>query len=686
MFLVTIILVVFLGDYRAALIAAINIPLALLIAFCGMVLSGTSANLISLGAVDFGIVIDSTVIMMENMVRHVRHEDEHSRRWRILDAAKEVGGPVAFSTAIIAVAFLPLLTMRGVEGVIFSPMAHTYAFAIAGAIFLSLTLTPVLSAIFLRRVHEKENAMMRFLNRLYTPPADAALRWPRLALAFSLLAVLLCVILFPLLGREFMPMLEEGNLWIRATLPTSVSLEQSSRYVLRIREIVRAHPEVTTVISQVGRPDDGTDASGFFNIEIYAPLKPSDEWPHGLTKEKLTEELSKELTASLPGIVFNFSQMISDNVEEALSGIKGENSVKVVGPDLRVNEQKATAILGVMSKLPGIEDLGMFSSLGQPSVRITPVREEIARYGLNTGDVEAVVQAAIGGQAITQVYEGERHFDLTVRWLEPFRANVAAIRNITVATADGAQIPLSQLATIVEEEGPSIIYREDGHRYAPVKFSVRGKDLGSAINSAQAAVRNEVTLPWDTHTEWGGQINELREAQGRLLIIVPITILLIGLIAHTALKNWTDTFIVLVAIPIACTGGVIALLLSGINFSISAAMGFISIFGIAIQDGILVVTYFQRHREQNSSTVLNAARYAADKGFRPMLMATVVAILGLLPAALSNGIGSQTQKPLAVVVIGGCLTLALLTRILRPPLLVLAHGWMDREIPPDDLG
>ncbi|MDQ6801333.1 MAG: CusA/CzcA family heavy metal efflux RND transporter [Acidobacteriota bacterium] len=685
MLLVTIILVIFLGNTRAALIAAINIPLALLVAFCGMVLTGTSANLISLGAVDFGIVVDSTVIMMEGIVRHAGHHDEHSARRRVLDAVGEVGGPMLFSTAIVAVAFLPLFTMRGVEGVIFSPMARTYAFAIGGAVLLSLTLTPVLSAFALRRVAEEETAVMRLLKRLYAPPAEGAMRWPKTAFALCIVTVVLCVALFPLLGTEFMPTLEEGNLWIRATLPASASLEDASKYIGRMREIIRRYPEVSTVISQVGRPDDGTDPSGFFNIELYAPLSPLDAWPRGMTKEKLTEQISRELRESFPGIDFNFSQMISDNVEEALSGIKGENSVKVIGPDLGVNAAKGSAIVDTMAKIPGVRDLGMFSSLGQPSIRIAANREKIARYGLNTGDVEAVVQAAIGGQAITDVYEGERRFALTVRWLEPYRASIAAIRGITVGTPDGAQIPLSELATIVEENGPSLIYREDGHRYTPVKFSVRGKDLGTTVAAAQAAVAQHVSMPWDTHTEWSGQINELHEAQGRLMIIIPVTILLIGLIAQAAVKNWTDTLIVLIAIPVACTGGVIALLLSGINFSISAAMGFISIFGLAIQDGILVVTYFQRRRAEGGISVADAARYAADKGFRPMLMAAVVAILGLLPAALSTGIGSQTQKPLAVVVIGGCLSLALLTRLLRPPLLVLAHGWMDRERPPDDL-
>jgi cobalt-zinc-cadmium resistance protein CzcA len=686
MLLVTLVLVVFLGDSRAAIIAAVNIPIALLIAFCGMVLSGTSANLISLGAVDFGIVVDSTVIMMENIVRHLGHADGHSRSRRILDAAAEVGGPMTFSTLIIAVAFLPLFTMRGVEGVIFSPMAHTYAFAIGGAILLSLTLTPVLAAVVLRhRVDERENAVMRFLHRLYTPAANAALKAPRLSLAVSLVAIALFFVLFPLLGREFMPTLEEGNLWIRATLPTSISLEQSSKYVGKMRQILRRHPEVITVISQLGRPDDGTDVTGFNNIEIYAPLKPLDQWRRGETKEKLTENLSRELESSFPRVSFNFSQMISDNVEEALSGIKGENSIKVVGPDIFENEAKANAIVDVMAKVRGVRDLGLFSSLGQPSIRISPNRKQIARYGLNTGDVEAVIQAAVGGQAITQVFEGEKHFDLTVRWLPAFRDTVKAISNITVPTPDGAQIPLSQLASIVEEQGPSIIYREDGHRYSPVKFSVRGKDLGSTIEAARAAILENVQLPYTMFLDWAGQINELRDAQARLIIIVPLTLILIGLITLTAAKNWTDTFIVLAGIPIACTGGVVALLLSGVNFSISAAMGFISIFGIAIQDGILVVTYFQRLREKQKLSVMDAAREAAERRFRPVLMTTLVATLGLLPAALSHGIGSQTQKPLAIVVIGGCLTLALLTRILRPPLLVLAHGWMDRQVSADDL-
>jgi cobalt-zinc-cadmium resistance protein CzcA len=672
--LVTLVLFVFLGNTRAALITAFNIPLALLIAFIGMVVSGTPANLISLGAVDFGIVIDSTVIMMENIFRHLGSHGRGSMKERIDSAAGEVGGPMAFSTLIIGVAFLPLFTMTGVSGVIFSPMAHTYAFAIGGAILLALTLTPVLaSKVMPADTEEKENRLMEWLHRVYNPMFDAALKRPKAALLLALVPIVLCVVLFPLLGGEFMPKLEEGNFWIRATLPMSVSLEQSAKYVGRMRSILQSHPEVTTVVSQLGRPDDGTDVSGFNNVELFAPLKPFDQWPRGLTKEKLTEEVSKQLDEAFPGVVFNFSQYISDNVEEGLSGVKGENSVKVIGPDLHVNESKADAIVDVMGAVDGVKDLGMFRSLGQPSIKITPDRMSCARYGLNTGDVEAIVQAAVGGQAATQVYEGEKRFDLVVRFAERYRGNVQAIRQIPVPTPDNNQIPLGQVASIVEEDGPSVIYREDGNRYAPAKFSIRGRDLKSTIAEAQQKIHDKVKLPYDTHLEWGGEINELEDAMGRLVVIIPLTLLLIGFLVYSAVKTGIDTVIVIASIPVACTGGVLALLITHTNFSVSAAMGFISIFGIAIQDAILVTTYFQRLRQHDGLSVVQAARDAAEKRFRPVLMTTLVATLGLLPAALSNGIGAQTQKPLAIVVIGGSLILAVLTRVLQPPLLVLAH-------------
>jgi heavy metal efflux system protein len=692
--LVTLVLFLFLGNARAALVTALNIPLALLIAFCGMVGTATPANLISLGAVDFGIVVDSTVIMMENIFRHLGPHGRGKITDRILRSSSEVGGPMMFSSLIIAVAFLPLFTMTGVSGVIFSPMAITYAFAIGGAIFLALTLTPVLSSIALPAEHEeKESRVMLALHRAYLPLFRAVLRRPRTAVALSMLPIVACAISLKFLGGEFMPKLEEGNLWIRATLPTSISLEQSASYVGRMRSILRGcpadpklpcteqnrrHPEVETVVSQLGRPDDGTDVSGFYNIELFAPLKPFDEWRRGLTKDTLTDELSEELAEAFPGVDFSFSQMISDNVEEAVSGIKGENSIKIIGPHLEVNEAKAGEIVKVMANIPGVKDLGVFHTLGQPNVKITVDRQACSRYGLNTGDVNAVIQAAIGGQAVTRVYEGEKSFDLTVRWLAPYRSSIEAIRRITVAAADGAEVPIGQLATIVKEEGPALIYREDGSRYAPVKFSVRDRDLVSTIAEAKATIRREVKLPYDTHLEWAGQINEYGEAVDRFLVIVPITLVLIGLLVYSAVKTGADTLIVLLSIPVACTGGVFALLFGRVNFSVSAAMGFISIFGIAIQDAILVVTYFQRLR-QDGVPIADAARDAAEKRLRPVLMTTLVATLGLLPAAISNGIGSQTQKPLALVVIGGSMILAVLNRAMQPPLLLLIHEWKARR-------
>ena len=695
MVLVSIVLFIFLGHGRAALVTAINIPMALMIAFCGLVATHTQANLISLGAVDFGIVVDSTVIMMENIFRHLGGHGKCTMQERILAAAREVAGPMTFSTVIIGIAFLPLFTMTGVAGVIFSPMATTYAFAIGGAIFLALTLTPVLaSKVIPKDTEEKENFIMRGLHKAYAPAFDLAMKHTRAALVVALLPIGLCAILFPLLGGEFMPKLEEGNFWIRATLPTSISLAQSEKYVGRMRSILRGcpedpkvecdeknarNPEVLTVVSQLGRPDDGTDVAGFNNIELFAPLKPFDDWRHGMTKEKLTDQLSAEMDQAFPGVVFNFSQMISDNVEEAIAGVKGENSVKVFGPNVRTNEENAQKIIDIMGKVNGVKDLGLFSSLGQPNVKITPDRRECARYGLNTGDVEQMVQAAVGGQAVTQVHEGERVFDLTVRWLEPYRTSLEAIREITVSTPDGASIPLGQIATVKLEEGPSVIYREDGQRYAPVKFSVRGRDLESTIKEAKQHIASELHLPYDSHLSWDGEINQLNEAKSRLQLVVPMTLLLIVFLVYGAVRTWIDTLIVVISIPVACTGGVLALLLAGMHFSVSAAMGFISIFGIAIQDAILVVTYFQRLREVEVHGIEQAAREAAEKRFRPVLMTTLVATLGLLPAALSNGIGSQTQKPLAIVVIGGSLILAILTRVLQPPLLVLAHTWLERR-------
>jgi cobalt-zinc-cadmium resistance protein CzcA len=671
--LVVLVLLLFLGDLRAALLTALNIPLALLTAFCGMVVLGTSANLISLGAVDFGIVVDSTVIMVENIFRHLGPHGRGDIRARVRSASAEVARPMAFSTLIIGLAFLPLFTMTGVSGVIFSPMARTYAFAIGGAIVMALTLTPALATWVLPAdAEEKESRLMRLLHRVYDPLFAWALRRPKRAVIMGFVPVFLCIILFPLLGGEFMPKLEEGNFWIRATFPMSVSLSESSSQVGRMRAILKKHPEVASVVSQLGRPDDGTDVAGFNNVELFAPLKPFDEWPRGLTKDKLTEDVAKEFDQAFPGVIFSFSQYISDNVEEALSGVKGENSVKIYGPDIVKNEAAGDGIVDTMEKVRGVKDLGLFRSMGQPSIKIVPDRLALQRYGLDTGDVESVVAAAIGGQAVTQVYEGEKSFDLTVRWKPEYRNGISAIRQITVATPDGAQIPLGELASITQETSPSVIYREDFQRYSPVKFSVRGRDLQSTINDAQQQIANTVRLPPESHLEWSGEINELKDAMGRLSIIIPLTLLLITFLTYSAVGNLIDTLLVLTNIPVACTGGVLALLITGEPFSVSAAMGFISIFGIAIQDAILVVTYAQRQWAEGAS-LLDGARNAAEQRLRPVLMTTLTATLGLTPAALSHGIGAQTQRPLAIVVIGGALILAVVPRLLQPPLLMLVH-------------
>ena len=673
MALVVLVLMLFLGNLRGALVTALNIPLALLVAFIGMVVLGASANLISLGAVDFGIVVDSTVIMMENIFRHLGAHGRGTIRERIYDAAGEVGRPMAYSTLIIGAAFLPLFTMSGVSGVIFSPMARTYAFAIGGAVIMALTLTPVVTSFIVRAdTEEKESRAMRFMHRIYRPLFDAALRYPRLAVGFALAPIVACVLMFGVLGGEFMPQLEEGNFWIRATLPMSISLSESATYTSRMREILKHHPEVQTVVSQLGRPDDGTDVAGFNNIELFAPLAPFDEWPKGLDKEKLTKTIEQELADAFPGVLFNFSQYLSDNVEEALSGVKGENSVKIFGVDIAKNESAAEAIVDTMAKVKGVEDLGLFHSMGQPTIKIAPDRVALQRFGLNTGDIQSVIAAAIGGQAVTQVYEGEKSFDLVVRWKEKYRDSPAAIGKILVATPDGSQIPLGQIAKITDESSPAVIFREDGQRYAPVKFSVRGRDLQSTVSEAQHEVSRQVALSPGSHLEWSGQMNELKEATGRLAIIVPITLLLIALLVYGAVKSVISTVIVLINIPVACAGGLLALVLTGEPFSVSAAMGFISIFGIAIQGSILVVTYAQRQWAEGMSLEAGA-RSAAEQRFRPVLMTTLVATLGLLPAALSHGIGSQTQKPLAIVVIGGSLMLAGLTQVLQPPLLVVAY-------------
>jgi heavy metal efflux system protein len=681
MALVFLVLIFFLGNLRTAIIAAINIPLALCGAFVLMRAGGTPANLISLGAIDFGIIIDSTVIVMENIHRHLTADlppgaeaaSDSRLRGRILRASQEVGGPMFFSTLIFMIAFLPLFTMRGVEGAIFSPMSHTYAYALGVAILLAVTLSPVLSSYLLKsKIRETHNIVWEGFRESYHWLFVRVMNWPRLALVVILIIAAAGYSLFPRLGGEFLPKLEEGNIWARATMPLTISLDHGAVLTNRMREVFLSFPEVTNVVSQLGRPDDGTETTGFFNIEFSIDLKPQDAWPHGLTKPDLVQRMDDQLNRQFPGVSFGYSQNIEDNIDEALSGVKGTDSVKVFGRDLAVDEDVANNVMHAMSTVPGIVDLAVYRSLGQPNVLITPDRAQCERYGLNVGDVNAIIQAAIGGQAVTQVLEGDRSFNLVVRWKRQYRTSLDAIRNIRVSVPGGGYVPLAQVADIRSAEGASFIYREGLQRYVPMRFAVRGRDFQTAVEDAQNHVADEVKLPSGVHLEWAGEYKELREANSRLEVVVPIALLLITGVLYGATTSIIDTLIIMAQVPVACLGGIVALYLTGVPFSVSAAVGFISIFGIAVMDGILLSFYIRQLWEQGHP-FKEAIIMGSDRRFRAIIMTALVDGVGLLPAALSTRIGAQTQRPLAIVVIGGAVAIMLLTRILQPVLIYLCH-------------
>ncbi|MGD0949422.1 MAG: CusA/CzcA family heavy metal efflux RND transporter [Candidatus Binatia bacterium] len=673
--LVFLVLVFFLGNLRTAVITAINIPLALFGAFVLMRMSGISANLISLGAIDFGIIIDSTVIVMENIFRHLTSDEtpHESTTHIILRAAREVGGPMFFSTLIFVIAFLPLFTMRGVEGAIFSPMSHTYAYALGAAILLAVTLSPVLSSFLLPKgMSESRNVVWNAVRRGYHALFVRVLAWPKVTLAILVVLIGGVLSLFPMLGGEFLPHLEEGNIWARGTMPLSVSLEYGAQVAERARDVFLSFPEVKTVISQLGRPDDGTDATGFFNLELSAELKPDSSWRKGLTKVALVKEIDTKLTHEFPAINFSYSQYIEDNVNEAMSGVKGDNSVKVFGPDIVTDETVANHVLAVLNKVLGIVNAAVYRSLGQPNLLITPDRTACSRYGLNVGDVAAVVQAAIGGQAVTQVLEGDRRFDLVIRWLPQYRQSLDAIRQIRVAVPTGGFVPLAQVADIKTDEGASFVYRENLERYVPLRFSVRGRDLAGGVEEAKRHIAEELKLPEGVHLEWAGEYGELQQANRRLMIIVPVALMLIVGVLYAATTSLIDTFVIVAQLPVACLGGILGLILTGTPFSISAAVGFISIFGIAVMDGILLSFYIRQLWEQGHPFT-ESIIMGSDRRLRATMMTDLVDALGLLPAAISTRIGAQTQRPLAIVVIGGALAILMLTRVLQPTLIYLCH-------------
>ena len=700
---------IFLGDLRSAIIVSANIPIALFFSIIILVLLGDSANLLSVGAVDFGIIVDSAVILIENIFRnfqknhdgrqellHDQAQSNHAmyargnaahgwtERLRLLYiSAIQVDRAVLFSSAITVAAFIPLFTMQGVEGQIFNPMARTYAYALSGALLATFSVTPVLASLLLpRHVNERETLFVRGIRRVYSPVLRWALEKRKATVAIGVGFLLVAALLLPHIGSEFLPALEEGNLWIRASMPTTISLEAGMDKVNRMRRIIKSHPEVVTVVSQHGRPDDGSDASGFYNVELFVPLKPEGDWPSGDSKEKLVDSLQRQFSDEFPGVEFNFSQYIQDNIEEGLSGVKGANSVKIVGPDLHELEKLSDEVLHQMRQVKGVQDLGVFRVLGQPNLNITVDRARAARYGLNTGDINTVVQAAAGGTQATTVLEDDRQFSLVVRLASKYRNNVQAIGDIPVGyatpTGSTAYIALRDVADISLDTGASYIYHESNERFIPVKFSVRGRDLGSTVEDAQQRIARNVVLPTGYHLAWAGEFEDMQQAKHRLAIVLPIAIGLILALLYTLFNSLRDSLLTLAAIPFSIAGGIIALYFSGLNMSVSAAIGFVSLFGVSVMNGILVISYFN-HLVFEGKTPLEAMYLAAEQRMRPMLMTALSACIGLLPAALSTGIGSQVQRPLATVVVGGMLLGPVMLLIVAPALQVLVVEWSHRR-------
>jgi cobalt-zinc-cadmium resistance protein CzcA len=682
----------FLGNLRSALIVGATIPFALFFAVIILVLRGESANLLSVGAIDFGLIVDGTVIMVEAIFRRLSHTTELSDAERshisretvmgmkshaIRSASADVSRSIFFAAAIIIAAFLPLFTLSGVEGNIFGPMARTYAYALAGGLLATFTITPALSAIILpAHVEETETWIVRQLHRLYMPVLGWAVGNRKLVMGAAVGLVVVTAIMVRMLGLEFLPKLEEGNLWIRATLPPTISLQEGNSYVNEMRKVIRARPEVESVVSQHGRPDDGTDAAGLFNAEFFAPLKPSTEWPAPQDKDRLTADLLAQLQEKFPGVEFSFSQYLQDNVAEAVSGVKGENSIKLYGNDLVELTNTANKIKAVLATVQGVTDLAVFTSLGQPTIQIDIDRAKAARYGLSPGDINATIKVAIGGDTAGDLYEpgSDRHFPIIIRLAPEYRKSAEAIQNLRIGAPgpNGSitQIPLSEVASINLVSGAAYIYREGQERYLPIKFSVRERDLGSAIREAQDKVAAQVQLPPGSRAEWVGEFGNLQDAIKRLSIVVPISLVLIGVLLWFNFGSMADTLLAMSVIPMAIFGGVLGLLLFDIPFSVSAAIGFIALFGIAVMDGILILSQYNQLIDEGYER-LKAVVRTGELQLRPVLMTCIVAGIGLLPAALSEGIGSQVQKPLAVVVVVGMMLAPFVILITLPVLISL---------------
>jgi cobalt-zinc-cadmium resistance protein CzcA len=661
----------FLGNLRSALVVAATIPVALLLAVIITVLRGESANLLSIGAIDLGIIVDATVIMVENIFRHLAHHSHRAfsdrsaalsdKLQRVLHAAVEVYKPILFSVIITIAAFLPLFTMQGVEGQIFGPMARTYAYALIGAVIATFTVTPVLASVLLpEKVEEIETFLVRGIRSIYSRLLPLAVQNARRAAAIAVGFLVVVGILGARLGTEFLPKLEEGNLWIRAVMPPTINLESGMEAVAGIRRTILQFSPVQTVASEQGRGDDATDPDGSFLAEFFVPLKPQSEWPKGLTKEELVRQMNEKLANEFVGIDFNFSQYIQDNIEEAVSGVKGENSIKLFGRDLGELERLSKQIKSELAKVPGVVNPAAFNLLGQPNLTVKIDRTKAARYGFTVGDINAVVQAAIGGQEVTRVYEGEINSALTVRFAAQYRDNVDAIRSIPIALPGAdpksglAYIALSDVADVKLDTGAAYIYRENSQRFIPLKYSVRERDLGSTVADAQERIAEKVQLPPGYRMEWSGEFGALQEAKKRLAVIVPLSLLLILALLYSLFNSVRDSLIALSGIPFAVCGGILGLYVAGLNASVSAAVGFISLFGVAAMDGILLVSYIRRDMEEGMATETSILR-AGEARMRQVFMTGFSACIGLVPAALSTGIGSQVQQPLACVIVGGML-------------------------------
>ena len=684
MILVSIILFLFLGNVRGALIVAATIPFSLLFASICLDLRHIPANLLSLGALDFGMVVDGAVVMIENIVRHLGHQNGvKTARERIGDASHEVQRPVFYAIAIIITAYLPIFTLQRVEGRLFHPMAWTVAFALLGALLFSIVIAPVLASFAFRKgAKEWRNPAMDFSIKHYRTAIRWAIRRRVLTIGVGLLGLFVTIYLAfgGVIGSEFLPHLDEGALWVRGTLAPSTGPDEGIRVSNQARIVLCSFPEVPQCTSQTGRPDDGTDTTSFFNTEYFVDLKPKEQWRFVFheNKDELIAAMNRELN-KIPGVVWGFSQPIEDNMEEAVSGVKGELATKVYGDDLKLLEEKSDQIVSIMRGVKGIEDLGVFHVLGQPNLNVTVDRDAAARYQINVADVQDAVQTAVGGNALTQVLKGEARYDLTLRYLPKYRDTQEAIDNIRLLSPSGERVSLAQLCKIGVTDGASEVYREGNRRYVAIKYSVRGRDLGSTVEEAIKKVNEQVKLPIGYSIDWEGEYESQKRADERLLIVLPITILVIFILLYTMFKSFKWALLILANVAMARFGGLLALVVTGTNFSVSSGVGFLALFGVSVQTGVIMLEYINQLRARRY-TIEDAAVEGAVLRLRPIMMTMLVATLGLLPAALSHAIGSDSQRPFAIVIVGGLIADLVMSIFLLPTLYVWFAG--DRDVLP----